>query len=328
LTSPFLLKRFSYQKLSETSLRSLASSIHIGISRFMFCKDMLGFQVTWTKVFFMSRKSIKTAVLKRVFAFSGNQCAYKNCKDSLFEEDLFVGELAHICSASAGGPRHNPDLSDDEIRAQKNLILLCHRHHRVVDAFPDKYTVAVLETMKSTHEAQFGTSPLILDTQKTLSVIESINTYWNDVLTIGLKQNQVHGLARIINKDSDEDQLISEVQESLDRSISVIRDTNKVLHSLDNTVLPFLQKNGFVPDEQCPIKMFDLGYGFNRINWEIRNIGGENFYQSVSFALLQLQVKIAELKVLISPDDDKTCEHLDLVREQLTIAAEQAHYVD
>jgi len=276
----------------------------------------------------MSRKNPTTRVLKRVFAFSGNQCAYTDCQDSLFEKDLFVGELAHICAANAGGPRFNNTLSDDELRAQNNLMLLCHRHHRLIDAFPEKYPVSILESMKTRHEKQFEKTPFILDNEKIISAQKVIDAYWESLVIIGLQQDQSHDLAKIVDKNSDEAQLISTIQDSLDRSVSVIRDTDRILSDLDETVLPFLQKNAFVPDEKCPITMFDLGYGFNRIDWEMRNIGGENFYGSASFALLQLQVKIAEYKVLLSPDDSNAHDNLKGAREQLTIAAEQASYVD
>ena len=143
----------------------------------------------------MSRKSITSTVLKRVFAFSGNRCAFTDCEDSLFEKNLFVGELAHICAVSAAGPRFDITLSADDLRSEKNLMLLCHRHHRLVDAFPDEYSVSILETMKDKHEQQFEKSPLILEKEKVISAQKVIDAYWDDLVTIGLQQNQVHGLA-------------------------------------------------------------------------------------------------------------------------------------
>lgn len=276
----------------------------------------------------MSRKSITSTVLKRVFAFSGNRCAFTDCEDSLFEKNLFVGELAHICAVSAAGPRFDITLSADDLRSEKNLMLLCHRHHRLVDAFPDEYSVSILETMKDKHEQQFEKSPLILEKEKVISAQKVIDAYWDDLVTIGLQQNQVHGLARIIDPSADESQLLSEIRDSLDKLLSVIRNTDEILRDLDETVLPFLQKNGFTPDKKCPIQMFELGYGFNKIDWEMRNIGAENFHGSASLALLQLQVKIAEYKTIISPDDRNAYHNLNEAREQLVIGAEQASYTD
>ena len=192
----------------------------------------------------MSRKSIAATVLKRVFAFSGNRCAFTNCEDSLFEKHLFVGELAHICAVSVAGPRFDITLSADDLRAEKNLMLLCHRHHRLVDAFPDEYSVSILESMKHKHEQQFEKSPLILENEKVVSAKKVIDAYWDDLVKIGLQQNQVHGLARIIDPKSDESQLLSEIRDSLDKFLLVIRNTDEFLTDLDETVLPFLQKNG------------------------------------------------------------------------------------
>lgn len=86
---------------------------------------------------------------------SRNHCAYPDCHTSLIERDgdawLTVGERAHIRSDEPSGPRHDPDYVDPN--TYENLILLCRRHHRLVDGQPALYPVELLETWKHSHES-------------------------------------------------------------------------------------------------------------------------------------------------------------------------------
>ena len=69
-----------------------------------------------------------------------------------------VGKIAHVCAAESGGPRYNPDLSDEDTRSYPNLLLLCATHHDDVDADDKKYTVDVLRKIKLDHEDWVRTS--------------------------------------------------------------------------------------------------------------------------------------------------------------------------
>jgi 5-methylcytosine-specific restriction endonuclease McrA len=86
------------------------------------------------------------ATIKRLFAVSGNRCAFPECNTPLSENtDTVTGQICHICADSKGGPRGTiTDQSDEDRRAYANLILLCPRHHAIVDAETDRYTVEVL----------------------------------------------------------------------------------------------------------------------------------------------------------------------------------------
>lgn len=87
--------------------------------------------------------------IKRLFALSGNRCAFFDCLTPLVEDSGTVtGEICHIRAASLGGPRFDKDQSDSERHTAANLILLCARHHKIIDSEPQKYSVPVLEDMK------------------------------------------------------------------------------------------------------------------------------------------------------------------------------------
>lgn len=92
-------------------------------------------------------------VIKRLFAESGNLCAFPKCQTRLIHEDsgVVVGEMCHIQGKEPGGPRHNPNQSPAERDGYENLILLCSVHHKVVDDDFEAYSVERLATMKKTH---------------------------------------------------------------------------------------------------------------------------------------------------------------------------------
>jgi hypothetical protein len=93
-----------------------------------------------------------TATVKRLFAQSGNRCAFPSCPLSIIDGATIVGEICHIKAANARGPRYDPDQTAAERRGYGNLILLCRNHHVVVDDDPEAYTVERLIKMKTDHE--------------------------------------------------------------------------------------------------------------------------------------------------------------------------------
>ena len=92
--------------------------------------------------------------VKRLFALSGNVCAFPSCDVHLVEESgVVVGEICHIEAAEPGGPRFNPQQSIEDRREFSNLLLLCANHHHVTDA--SGFDVQTLQKMKASHEARF-----------------------------------------------------------------------------------------------------------------------------------------------------------------------------
>ncbi|PZT94228.1 MAG: hypothetical protein DI624_15110 [Brevundimonas sp.] len=82
----------------------------------------------------MARLPIKTSVLSRLFAMSGNLCAYPSCPQILYREDGtgFVN-ICHIHAVEEGWTRYDPDVSDEALRAIDNLVLMCRNHHGEID---------------------------------------------------------------------------------------------------------------------------------------------------------------------------------------------------
>lgn len=105
----------------------------------------------------MSRPS--AAVVKRLFARSGNLCAFPKCKAPIVVDDTTLGEVCHICGLQPGSARHRKEQTDEERNSYENLILLCPNHHTVVDDDPESYSVERLQKMKQEHESRSAAVP-------------------------------------------------------------------------------------------------------------------------------------------------------------------------
>ncbi len=89
------------------------------------------------------------ATVKRLIARCRNHSAHPDCNLPVIEEsDTVTGDICHIKAASPGGPRYDPAQDEAARHDAKNLILLCTRHHRIVDADERTYTVDLLMKMK------------------------------------------------------------------------------------------------------------------------------------------------------------------------------------
>ena len=104
----------------------------------------------------MTSPSLKT--IKRLFAVSGNRCAFPGCKIPLIDNasSKVTGKICHIKAESPGGPRYDPSQSGQDRHGFENLLLMCPIHHDVIDADPESYTVSRLKEIKAKHEALYA----------------------------------------------------------------------------------------------------------------------------------------------------------------------------
>lgn len=100
--------------------------------------------------------SLKTT--KILWGRSGNQCAI--CQTLLIEEaigdsddDSVVGDMAHIIARKENFTRGDYDsLTEEERDHYTNLVLLCRKHHKIIDDQPNYYSVERLREIKQSHE--------------------------------------------------------------------------------------------------------------------------------------------------------------------------------
>lgn len=105
------------------------------------------------------RGSISTQETLRLWVAAGGRCEYRGCNEYLFEDELTgyelnLAERAHIVGATEepGSPRGESTLDASERSQEPNLMLLCRKHHRVIDRLIREHGVAGLREMKRGHE--------------------------------------------------------------------------------------------------------------------------------------------------------------------------------
>ena len=94
-----------------------------------------------------NRAHISEKTLKVLFARSQNLCAFPNCQEEIVDSTTGVvyGEVCHIEGVEMGSARHNPNLDKEAVNSEANLVLLCHKHHKLVDTLPQQYDVGWLK---------------------------------------------------------------------------------------------------------------------------------------------------------------------------------------
>lgn len=90
---------------------------------------------------------------------AGGRCEFDGCPEYLFEHHVTLREgnfaqLAHIVAFSEVGPRAEAREQPADVHALDNLMLLCHRCHKLIDDHPADFTSAALQSQKADHEAR------------------------------------------------------------------------------------------------------------------------------------------------------------------------------
>ena len=90
----------------------------------------------------MTRTYLESTI-KKLFSLSGNICAFDHCNTMIIDEfESIIGEIFHIEGEKPDSPRYNRNMTNDERRNVKNLLLLCPTHHSKIDKNPQVYTVS------------------------------------------------------------------------------------------------------------------------------------------------------------------------------------------
>lgn len=93
---------------------------------------------------------ISNPEIKKLYGLAAGRCSI--CKINVFDNEVHIGEMAHIIAKSSGGARGNEEIVRNR-NSYENLILLCANHHTEVDQNPSCYTVERLHKIKSEHES-------------------------------------------------------------------------------------------------------------------------------------------------------------------------------
>jgi hypothetical protein len=101
-------------------------------------------------------------------------------------------EIAHIKGERPKSPRYDPDQPDSERQGHGNLMLLCPKHHKLIDRLePGDYPSAVLHEMKNRHLSHPGSKPWCGEAQLVeyarLAIRDALQAaaVWGEESTIG-----------------------------------------------------------------------------------------------------------------------------------------------
>ena len=181
----------------------------------------------------IEHKSPTTATVKRLFAVSGNQCAFEKCEVTLVDKKSgkVTGRICHINARREGGPRFDPLQSEDNNRGFDNLILMCPYHHDVIDADIISYTKDRLISLKVTHSAKFEETVDAINDEQARKFIQNINIENIKIGSYFSISNVNHGQIanQIVNNGGDTAKLFV-----LERQISSLRQ----LQSIYDYLLP------------------------------------------------------------------------------------------
>jgi len=100
---------------------------------------------------------MKERDIHKLIADSGGMCSFPGCGEKLiykYDDGTFVKiiEICHIIGESSKGPRGHPKKSELMAKDQENIILLCGKHHKIIDNNDREYPVATLKLMKENHK--------------------------------------------------------------------------------------------------------------------------------------------------------------------------------
>jgi hypothetical protein len=198
------------------------------------------------------------AVAKKLYALSGNRCAYPKCREPLVHEGTVTGQICHIKGARPSSPRYDSNQSDEARHGFENLILMCPIHHAVIDDDEIAYTIERLCALKADRETA-DSARLNLDDDQTLQLLTTLAvatdnarhaTIYNQNVS---STNQSGGItAHTVNVRKPRRIMSSLLQQSMLRdfprekqivvwSISGDEET----HSLGQQIFNFLKQNGF-----------------------------------------------------------------------------------
>ncbi len=105
--------------------------------------------------------------VKRLFATSGNRCAFPGCHSPLVDPQSgsIIGVICHIKGEKPGSPRYDKQQSDEERQGFMNLMLMDGPHHKVIDDDEKNYTAERLLEIKNNHEAAQPKGPSLTNEQ-------------------------------------------------------------------------------------------------------------------------------------------------------------------
>ena len=107
----------------------------------------------------MTRDDFSKDVISRLEQWVASRCSNPECGRATSgpatdrAKRINIGVAAHICAASPGGPRYDPNMTPEERSSHENGIWLCQNCAKMIDSDPERYPAELLYTWKQRAEA-------------------------------------------------------------------------------------------------------------------------------------------------------------------------------
>lgn len=174
--------------------------------------------------------------IKKLFALSGNQCAFPNCSKIIVNQNNAKdSNICHIEAANEDGERYRDSMTDKERADYENLILLCVQHHDETNNV-NIYTVEVLKDMKRNHESSILSRIMNKNPSMLINTINAISGI--NILNID-KNKQV-------NPFNPKDKID---YNSVKRNVALINEY-KIYYSRINSLYDELEQQGSIKKEK------------------------------------------------------------------------------
>lgn len=127
------------------------------------------------------RQDIPEKIKTRLWLLAGGRCQYEGCNEPLWRDELTMAEMnaafiAHIIDVNPQTHRYDPVLSKKLAIDISNLMLLCHKHHRLIDYEEEReHTVQRLTRMKLQHESRIELLTSLHDKKKSHILLYGAN---------------------------------------------------------------------------------------------------------------------------------------------------------
>ncbi len=271
-------------------------------------------------------RHISNEVLRLLYVHSGNQCAYPGCSAPIFEDDgLLTAECCHIKAFSARGPRYDASQTDEERNGVENLILLCCRHHKMVDSDEETYTAEELQKYKQEHEARFSAESLKLTDEQLRYLQFSSESFWKRIEEIDYSDTVAPDLKIMVEINRPTKDLLKDTERLLEQIEADFKELDEFDFSLSQQIRNYLINIGVDITEYDKQSEWPNCNPLDNPHFEMFAYGVHNRMKELWMQYMQLVVRALER---ISQAEKKEHPLLQEYRERLAEFQIHSYYSD
>lgn len=272
-------------------------------------------------------RRISNEVMRLLYAHSGNRCAYPDCTNPIFEDDgQLTGECCHIKAFRPGGPRYDASQTDEDRNGVNNLMLMCSRHHAIVDKNVETYSVEVLQEYKRAQEERYSAEALRLTEEQLRYLQMSSENFWKRIDEIDHENVNWSDFKIMIDQDRSTEEILKDVEQQLDWIDNTFEELFEDDNTLAQRIREYLIQIGIdVTEYDRQLETPPYTNPFFQPHWETFAYGTHNTVSELKTHYFQLVVRALER---ISIAEKQEHPLLQVYRERLAENQKHSYYRD